>query len=123
MDEMANSAHNMVKSSALIPLFIKTPIIAIIYKFLGDKAFSNTLSNLGVVTMPTELAEHVDCMDFVLGPSSCHRADCAMITFGKTAVFTISKMTADPTFEEQLCRSLLEDDIEVLIERSPLYGR
>jgi NRPS condensation-like uncharacterized protein len=122
MDEMANSAHRMVKLIAAVPLFIKSPIVKIVYHFLGDTIFTNTLSNLGIITMPPEFTEYIDSMDFVLGTAPIHRISCTLITFGDIATFTISKNTADPAFEEQFYKLLKADGMNIKIERSPLYG-
>lgn len=121
MSEMMASTEHMVSMMRYIPLFIKAPAAKVIYGFLGDKIFSNTLSNLGVVKMPGQMAAHIDCMDFVLGTSITNRAGCALVTFGNTAMLSISKMTADPSFEEKLYSLLLADGITPIVEGSEPY--
>lgn len=121
MDKMANSAENLVHMLAYIPLAIKQPIAKRVYGFLSDTVFSNTLSNLGVVEMPAGYAEHIESMDFVLGPLITNRTACAMITFGNTSTFSVTKSTTDPTFEEVMYRYLLEEGIITEVEGSELY--
>ncbi len=123
MDEMANSTKKMVKSLALFPLFIKLSGVKLVYHFLASAIFSNILSSLGVITMPKELSDHIESMDFFLGNSSIHRTSCTLLTFGNTATFSISKNTTDPTFEERIYDLLREDGLEVKVERSPIYGK
>jgi hypothetical protein len=77
---------------------------------------------LGVITGPPELAEHIESMDFVLGTGFVNRASCTLLTFNNVATFTVSKNTADPTFEESMHKLLIEDGIKIKTERSPLYG-
>ena len=121
MSEMAASAEGLVRMLRFVPLALKEPVARIIYGFLGDKVFSNTLSNLGAVQLPASCADRIEYMDFVLSTAITNRAGCAVITFGDTVSFSISKTTADPTFEEELYRLLCADSLEVRVEGSRLY--
>lgn len=116
MSEMMTSSATMVKSLRFIPMFIKQPIARIIYGFLGDKIFSNTLSNLGVVQMPEPLVSHIEKFDFSLGPTITNRAACAAVTYNNKTVFSITKITNDPSFEERLLHNLKKDGIDVEVE-------
>ncbi len=121
LSEMMNSTEQMIKLMQHIPLFLKSAVARIVYGYLGENIFSDTLSNLGVVTMPRELEEQIDYMDFVLGPAATNRVNCAMVTFGNTAMLSITKMTADPSFEEKLLSMLLSEGIETVVQGSELY--
>ena len=121
MNEMMHSTRNMVNALRYIPLAIKTPTARLVYGFLGDGIFSNTLSNLGVVTMPPGYAAHVQSMDFVLGTAITNRASCSMVTFGDAATLSITKQTKDPTFEETLFHLLSKDGVTPHVEGSPQY--
>jgi hypothetical protein len=121
MNEMMSTTRKMVRALSYIPLAIKVPVARIVYGFLGDGIFSNTLSNLGVVTMPDGYADHIESMDFVLGTAITNRAGCSMVTFGNTATLSIAKLTADPSFEETMFRLLSEDGVIPEVKGSPLY--
>lgn len=121
MGAMMCATERMVAAMRYIPLFIKVPAARIVYGFLGDRIFSNTLSNLGVVELPPEAAEAINSMDFVLGAPLTNRASCAMVTFGGTATLSITKRTADPSFEEVLFTLLTADGIGLTVEGSELY--
>lgn len=118
MSEMMNATQSMTNALRYIPLFIKAAVAGVVYSFLGDKVFSNTLTNLGVTKMPKELSDHVESMDAVLGPTVINRACCAMISYGSTTTLTITKITADPTFEEKLYELLCNDGVKVCVEGS-----
>ena len=45
------------------------------------------------------------------------------VTVGGVSTFSISKMTADPAFEEKLYRLLTDDGIAVEVEGSDFYER
>ena len=121
MTEMIHSSTRLVNSVRFVPLFIKAPIARLIYGFLGDKIFSNTLSNLGVVHLPPEMESRVDHLEFLLGTLVSNRAGCALVTCGGKAVLTIAKQTADPSLEEALCRLLYEDSVQYAVKGSVLY--
>ena len=61
-------------------------------------------------------------MDFCLGAPAINRVACSAITFGDTTVFTVCKMTSDPTFEEKLYKFLSEDGLNVTVEGSDYYA-
>lgn len=123
MREMITAAVNLVSSIRMIPLVIKQPIAKIVYGFLGENIYTTTLSNLGVVQLPTNFGDHVDCMDFSLGAQMTNRLACTVITCGGISTFSISKMTADPTFEEKMYQLLTADGITVEVEGSEYYAR
>ena len=123
MDKMMSTSVKMVQGLKPIPRFIKKPVAERLYGFLGDRLISNTLSNLGVVTMPEEHKDLIEKFDFVLGPSVINKAACAMVTYGGTAVFSITKSTVDPSFEERILKVLAEDGLPVSVKGSPLYER
>lgn len=121
MTKMVTSTKKMTSMLKYIPLLIKAPIAKIVYGFLGDKIFSNTLSNLGVIKLPEELSSKIESMDFILGTGITNRAGCSVITVNNITTFSISKMTVDPTFEEKLYELLKNNNITVTVEGSGLY--
>ena len=123
MREMITAAVNIVSSIRVIPLAIKQPIAKMIYGILGEKIYTTTFSNLGVVNFPEEFMEHIDSMDFCLGAQVTNRLACTAITCAGIATFSISKMTLDPTFEEKMYQLLLADGIETTVEGSDYYAR
>ena len=92
-----------------------------IYGFLGDSRFSNTLSNLGRIELPAEISPYVEGFDFVLGTCVVSRASCSMCSFGNSTVLSISKNTRDPSFEERLCALSKELGLEVSYMETQLY--
>ena len=106
LNHMLTSAVMLVNAARPIPLSLKGWFIRIIYGFLGDKLFTNTLSNLGIVEIPDELCPYVRMMDFVLGTVITNRAACSMVTVNGKAVLSIAKLTRDPSFEERLYSEL-----------------
>ena len=121
MNIMMSTTIKLVQSLKYVPLIIKQPVAKIVYGFLGDRIFSSFLSNLGVVTLPEEMAEYVEKFDFVLGVSNICRVSTSLITYQDQAVYTISKITMDPTFEERMLKLLEEDGLSVHISGTSIY--
>ena len=111
----------MVNMLKYVPLAVKQPVAKVIYGFLGDKIFTNTLSNLGVVEMPSSISKHIESMDFILGTAITNRAGCSVVTFDNITTFSIAKMTVDPSFEEKMYDLLQADGVEVIVEGSENY--
>ncbi len=122
MSEMVTATERLVAALRFIPLAVKAPAVKLVNGFLSDRIFSTTLSNVGVVTLLPELKKHVASMDFVLGPAITNRACCALVTLGNTATLSITKTTADPSFEEKLHALLLSDAVSLTVEGSALYA-
>ena len=121
MTEMAYSTKNLVHKIRFIPLAVKRPIAKQIYGFLGERAYTSTLSNLGVISFAPELTEHIESLDFVLGPNNINRTSVTLITFENVTTLSITKSTNDPALEESLLALLEADQIPVEIEGSELY--
>ena len=121
MSEMITSANKIVTSIKWIPLFIKLPIAKKLYGFLGDQAFTSTLSNVGVIEMPEEYKKYILSMDFVLGTAPNNRSIGGLISYNNITTLSISKMTKDPTFEEKLYELIVNEDIELEMEGSGVY--
>lgn len=121
MSAMVAGTDKLVNSIKFIPLSIKNPVAKIIYGFLGEKVFTTTISNLGVITMPKGFAEHIQDMEFTLGASKTNKASCTTITYNGITTVTITKNTVSPIFEEKMCALLEKEGLAPTVEGSPLY--
>lgn len=121
MDRMVASAARFVRMARYVPMVIKQPVAKQIYGFLGDKLFSNTFSNLGNVELPAQYARYIDSMDFVLGTGITNRAACSLVTYNNVSVFSVTKYTADPTFEESMNRLLKTENVRFTVEGSRIW--
>lgn len=116
LNQTMKLARRLVKCLRFVPLIVKRPIAYLAYGALGDAMFTTTFSNLGNITIAPELAAHMEKFDFVLGPSAQNRAACSMCSFGDRAVFTVTKNTALPLFEDALYRHFIELGLEPYME-------
>lgn len=122
MRGMLASTAEMVRLLGRVPLAVKRPAARIAYGFLGERAFTSTLSNLGAAKLPPEVEAHVEKLDFVLGTGERARAACAMVTLKGRALLSVTKLTDDKTFETRLLSLLEGAGVPVKLRGSMPYG-
>ena len=121
MSEMITSTQKLINSIRLIPLIIKLPVAKIMYGAVGDNAFTNTLSNLGVVKFPDSYSNEIESMDFILGTSDKNRVSSGLISVNGVTTLTVTKKTVDPSYEETLYNILLSEGVDFTVEGSDVY--
>ncbi len=123
MLDMMAATGSMFSKMKLIPLPLKQPVTKLLGKLLGDRIFTTSLSNLGVVELPEDMAKEIVSMDFVLGTTTINRTQNSLISVNGITTLSISKYTKDPSFEEKVYALLRNDDITIEVEGSEPYGR
>jgi hypothetical protein len=81
-----NVRQESLKVLRLTPLFIKNIAMKLTFYAVGDRKSSTSISNLGAVTLPDEMAQYVTRMDFILGPLSRNKVVCGALTYQGTLV-------------------------------------
>lgn len=100
----------------LMPLFVKNIMLKAIYAQVGDALSSSTLSNLGVTTLPEEMAPFVQRMDVIIGPLHQNRVSAAMLTYAGQLRISFTRTITDPVLERVFFTRLVKLGIPVLIE-------
>ncbi len=118
LEQTMRLSCRLVKWLRFVPLIIKRPIAYFIYGKLGDGVFTTTLSNLGAISLPEEMADSVDKFDFVLGPPVENRAALSVCSFGDKTVLTVVKNTHVTLFEDALYQYLCGAGFSVYMEGS-----
>jgi NRPS condensation-like uncharacterized protein len=83
----------------ITPLFIKNIFLGWVYRRLSDRIYSGVLSNLGKITVPEEMEEHIESFGFVLPPSQGMKKCCSVIGFKNELSVTISSVVEDRELE------------------------
>lgn len=107
-------------ATRLAPLFIKNIIMAMVYRYVGDSRFTSTLSNLGAVEVPDEMAPHVEKFDFILGPSLTNNVNCAVVSYKNKLVINFTRKIKESYVERDFFRFLIKMGIPVFIESNQL---
>ena len=95
-----------------IPLFIKKPVINFINSHKGDNYCTQTLSNIGVVTLPEPMRSHVRDIEFILGRTKKKSGSCACVSYGDTLNIHLTRKIAEHEFEDRIIRIFKEMGIE-----------
>jgi NRPS condensation-like uncharacterized protein len=98
------------------PLILKNFIINMVFRYSGESRFTSTITNLGVVTVPEAMQEHIERFDFMLGPSRFNKVNCAVITFNGTICMNFTRTIAEPDVEREFFTFLVKSGIPVKIE-------
>jgi len=105
----------------VVPLFLKNIAMRITYEFAGDSRNSMTISNMGRVDMPKEMAEHIDKVDFFLSRSRFTNVNCTVGSFNNNMVINFTRAIKEPYIERAFFRELVNQGIPVTIESNREY--
>ena len=121
MHKMMVTTGKIINSLSLVPLFLKNIVLQIVYGYFSNSMIGLTLSNLGVVDMPSEMKNNIDNISFLLSPGNPNRAGATLATVNNKTIFTIIKNNKNDNFENNLYDLLIEDGLNVEIEGSINY--
>lgn len=100
----------------VMPLFIKNMAMKLVYSQVGDAVSSTCLSNLGVTSLPAEMARHVARMDFMLGPLASNRVCVAALSYDGALRINFTRTIEEPVLEKEFFTRLVKQGIHVKIE-------
>mgnify|MGYP000908390361 FL=1 len=100
----------------IIPLFIKRLFFPLLYRKLGENLFSGTISNLGLITVPDEMAQYIERIDFVPGPGPVNKTGCSVTGFKDKLYITFGRLTDEAELERIFFTKLVKMGIHVTIE-------
>jgi len=104
------------------PLFLKNLVMRAVFYRVGDRKTSTTLTNLGRVELPQEMARYVQRVDLVLGPLSRNRAVSAAITYGDTLYYTFTNTMKNRELEREFFCRLVQLGIPVKVESNEQWS-
>ena len=108
--------------SRIAPLFVKNIIMKIIFTAVGERKSSFSFSNLGVVTLPKEMSDHIDRMDFVLGVQSSAPYNTSAVTYKGRLYFNIIRNISDPILEYEIHKVFGEIGLGAIVESNTRGG-
>ena len=118
----ANVGSEKMVIVRVLPLFVKNLVMKAVYKVVGEKYSCLAMSNLGLVTLPPEMASYVRRLDFILGPQSQAPHNCGIITWGDDLYINLIRNTREPELEACFCRVLKELDLEITVQSNDPKG-
>jgi len=95
----------------LLPLFIKNAVMKAVFDTVGERKSCLTLSNLGLVQLPEEMAEYVTRMDFILGVQAAAPHNCGVISYRDKTYINFIRNIRESKLEYHFFRVLQEQGI------------
>ena len=83
-----------------IPVALKCAAMRIAYKYFGESNSSITLTNMGNIQLPQEMAPHVESIRCVLTPRAGSPYNCAVIAMNGKLTITLSRFCHHTELEE-----------------------
>ena len=87
-----------------------------IFDRVGEKKSCLTLSNIGQVKVPDEMAKYITRFDFILGVQAASPYNCGVLSFGDTLYINFIRNIREPELEYHFGRVLRELEIPVTVE-------
>ena len=102
----------------ILPLFIKNVVMKAIFNAVGERTSALSLSNLGQVAVPAELADHITRMDFVLGVPATTSYNCGVLSWKDDLYINISRNLVQPRLEAEFHRVLQSLGLTACVENN-----
>lgn len=112
----ANVRDAEMPVSKIMPGFIKKPFIEAGYLLYGERLYTSTMSNLGVIDVPEEMKKEIEYFDSVIGLSHKNNIYATVTTFNDTLCITVSSKFADNKAAETLFGFLSDQGLDVITE-------
>lgn len=106
----------------IMPLFIKNAVMKGVFNAVGEKKSCLTLSNLGVVKLPEELAKHIERMDFTLNVPSTANHNSSVISFGDKMYISFVRNIREPELELRFHEILRDMGVRMRVESNSKNG-
>lgn len=100
----------------LAPLFLKNFLMSIAHSTIGYRPISTLLSNVGSVTLPCEMQEHVNRFEFILGAAKIRTPYLAVVSYNDTLVLNFTSKIKETDIERFFFTYLIKQGIPVKIE-------
>ncbi|MCL2546428.1 MAG: hypothetical protein FWE06_04445 [Oscillospiraceae bacterium] len=106
-----NSERNVL--IRLAPLTVKNMALRAAFVLYGERLFTSTLSNLGGVVLPDDMAAHVEYFDMVIGMPHQNAHTFGAVSFRDTFVLSVTRRIAESWLERDIVGLLRHDGVGV----------
>lgn len=111
-----NVSSERLLAVRLIPLFLKNIVMKAIFDSVGERKSCLSMSNLGNVQLPQEMAPYVERFDFILGVQASAPYNCGMVSYGNTLYINFIRNIRQPLLESHFHKVLQALGLPVLVE-------
>lgn len=111
-----NVSYEKMLFVRIMPLFIKKMVIASVYRGLASKRWSGIVTNLGQVTLPSEMEQMVDFFELLPPPpNSKVKVCCAIISYKDKLRLSFLNITQSSELELNIIKHLSDAGIRIKI--------
>ena len=121
MGQMMTTTKKLISSLSYVPLFIKIPVMQLVYAYLANSIIGFTFSNLGNIRLPDGMKDETNKAYFVFVPGPPNRVCTSLVSINGIPVFSIMRSSNDPRFENRVYELLEEDGLITGMEGSVEY--
>ena len=112
----SNVSYEKLAIIRILPLFIKKFTMAAVYRGLASKRFTGLVTNLGLVTLPDEMAEMIDSFEIIPPPPNLKvKAGSALISYKNKLRICFCNITQSLELERHILKHLADAGIHVKI--------
>ena len=101
----------------LLPCWIKDRITPLLYRWLGESAYTTVLSNMGAISFPKEMMAHIKRYDFIPNPpESTTLVKVGIVSYGDEMSISFGRISRSSLVEREFFRKLRKLGIAVKID-------
>jgi NRPS condensation-like uncharacterized protein len=104
----------------IAPLAVKNVVLRTAFNAFGEKLFTCTFSNLGIIRVPDKMRQYVDRFEIILGPPVTHMINCTACTYENDLIVTFARAMYETDIERFFFRFLSEKGLDITIETNDL---
>ncbi len=104
----------------LIPLPVKNLILRTAYLFRGDSRITSTMTNVGPVELPAEMAEYVRSFDVLMGPSLGNWINASILSYNGNLTVTFTRRIREAHVERLFLRHLVKQGIHIKVSSNDI---
>lgn len=98
------------------PLFVKTPVMRLVYAARGEGGGCLNISNLGEITLPEAMRPYVRRLEFIVGVQLTYPNNCSVVSCGGTTWINMIRSIRETDLERRFFSRLVELGVPVEIE-------
>ena len=102
----------------ILPL--KTLIVRMVYKNIGTGANTLSFSNVGKVSLPKEMENYIDRIDFANSASNDAKVNATLISYNNKSILTFSSVLIERQFQFSVIKMLQEMGIRLVVTTNDL---
>lgn len=100
----------------IMPLAVKDFMLKIIYNFVGEVLFTSTISNIGVIDLPQNVAKHIDSYYMSLGSTKLNKFNLAVASLGDKMEMCFTSRLKSNQIMQDFFTQLTSFGIDVSVE-------